>query len=199
MKTTIIQGNKVKTLKNCRALAFTGHTNIEKCYGIDQIPEVYNEEVYNSCYSDIKNYIDSYIKKYPNEKIIIITGMARGVDEVAGLVAIDLDLDIICSVPHSIVWHKNRENTSKGRVQAISYDKFLEYHKASWVEIKKSYSGGHQFANFARNCFMVDIATDVVSFKQYDSSGTDHCIKYAKTEGKYSGNIVASKIKEEKW
>lgn len=199
MKITIVQGNKVKTLKNCRALAFTGHTNIEKCYGMDQIPEVYNEEVYNSCYRDIKNYIDSYIKKYPNEKIIIITGMARGVDEVAGLVAINLDLDIICSVPHSIVWHKNRENTSKGRVQAISYDKFLEYQKASWVEIKKSYSGGHQFANFARNCFMVDIATDVVSFKQYDSSGTDHCIKYAKAEGKYSGNIVASKANNEKW
>jgi hypothetical protein len=194
MKTTIIQGNKVKTLKNCRALAFTGHTNIEKCYNIEQIPEIYNEEVYNSCYGDIKSYIDSYIKKHQNEKIIIITGMARGVDEVAGLVAMDLGLDIICSVPHSIEWHKNRETIpGRGRAQAIYYDKFLEYPKASWVEIKKSYSGGHKFANFARNCFMVDIATDVVSFKQYDSSGTDHCIKYAKKEGKYIGNIQASK------
>lgn len=35
MKTTIIQNDKVQTLKNCRALAFTGHTNIEKCYGIE--------------------------------------------------------------------------------------------------------------------------------------------------------------------
>ncbi len=199
MKTTIAQGNKVKTLKNCRALAFTGHTNIEKCYGIEQIPEKYNHEAFESCYADIKNYIDFYIKKYPNEKIIIITGVARGVDEVAGLVAMDLCLDIICSVPHSIDWHKNRENTSKGRAQAIYYDKFLDYSKATWVEIKKSYSGGHQFANFARNCFMVDIATDVVSFKQYNSSGTDHCIKYAKKEGKYIGNIVDSKRKGEQW
>lgn len=199
MKTLIVQGNKVNTLKNCRALAFTGHTNIEKCYNIEQIPEKYNHEVFCCCYYDIKNYIDSYIKKYPNEKIIIITGMARGVDEVAGHIAIDLGLDIICAVPHSIEWHKNRENTSKGRVQAIYYNRFLKYEKASWVEIKKFYSGGHKFANFARNCFMVDIATDVVSFKQYDSTGTDHCIKYAKSEGKYIGNIKASKRKGEQW
>lgn len=39
---------------------------------------------------------------------------------------------------------------------------------------------------------MVDIATDVVSFKQYDSTGTDHCIKYAKKECKYIGNIQAT-------
>lgn len=199
MKTTIVQGNKVKTLKNCRALAFTGHTNIEKCYGIEQIPEKYNHEAFESCYADIKNYIDFYIKKYPNEKIVIITGMARGVDEIAGHVAMERGLEIICAVPHSIEWHKNRENTSKGRVQSIYYDKFLDYSKATWVEIKKSYSGGHQFANFARNCFMVDIATDVVSFKQYNSSGTDHCIKYAKKEGKYIGNIVDSKRKGEQW
>ena len=199
MKTTVVQGNKAGTLKNCRALAFTGHTNIEKCYGIEQIPEKYNQEAFESCYQDIKNYIDSYIKKYSNDKIIIITGMARGVDEIAGLVAMDKGLTLICSVPHSIEWHKNRENTSKGRVQAIYYNKFIEYSRASWIEIKKSYSGGHQFANFARNCFMVDIATDVVSFKQYDSSGTDHCIKYAKSEGKYIGNIQASKRKEDQW
>ena len=193
MKTTIVQGNKASTLKNYRALAFTGHTNIEKCYGIEQIPEKYNPEAFESCYTDIKNYIESYIKKYNNEKIIIITGMARGVDEIAGLVAMDKGLSIICSVPHSVEWHKNRTNTSKGRVQAIYYDKFLQYSKASWCEIKKSYSGGHQFANFARNCFMVDIATDVVSFKQYDSSGTDHCVKYAKSQNKYIGNIKATK------
>lgn len=199
MKTTIVQGNKAGTLKNCKALAFTGHTNIEKCYGIEQIPEKYNPEAFESCYLDIKNFIDNYINQNPNDKIIIITGMARGVDEIAGLVAIDKGLSLICSVPHSIEWHKNRENTSKGRVQAIYYNKFIEYSRASWIEIKKSYSGGHQFVNFARNCFMVDIATDVVSFKQYDSTGTDHCIKYAKSEGKYIGNIQASKRKEEQW
>ena len=63
MKTTIVQGNKVQTLKNCRALAFTGHTNIEKCYGIEQIPEIYNEEAFESCYLDIKNFTDNYINQ----------------------------------------------------------------------------------------------------------------------------------------
>lgn len=200
MKTTIIQNDKVKTLKNCRALAFTGHTNIEKAYGLSQIPQIYNADAYDACYSDIKKYIESYINKYNNEKIIIIVGMARGVDEIAGIVAMDMNLDIICSVPHSIEWHKNRELTPKGRVQAIFYDRFLEYSKASWIEIKKTYSTGHKFANFARNCFMVDIGTDVVSFKTYDSSGTDHCIKYAKSENKYAGNIQATPLdKLERW
>lgn len=113
MKKIIIQNNKVKTLKNCRALAFTGHTNIEKAYGLCQIPEIYNADAYDACYSDIKKYIESYINKYNNEKIIIIVGMARGVDEIAGIVAMDMNLDIICSVPHSIEWHKNRELTLK--------------------------------------------------------------------------------------
>lgn len=191
MKTTIIDGNsKVCTIKNVKALAFTGHTNIEKCYDVKQLDSsTYDENSYTKCYNRIKAYIDNYILRNPNQKIIIITGMARGVDEVAGIVAMDLGLSIICAVPHSIEWHKNRENTNKGRVQAIWYQKFLDYPRATWVEIKKSYSGGHQFANFARNCFMVDLATDVVSFKQYDSSGTDHCIKCAKSAGKYIGNI----------
>lgn len=187
MKTTIIQNNKVKTIAGCKALAFTGHTNIEKAYNINYNPLVYDKNAFDMHYNRIKNYILSYIKKH-NQKIIIIQGMARGVDEIAGLVAIDLELDMICAVPHSVDWHKNREVKDK-KLQAIFYDKLLSYKKSHIFEIKKSYSTGHQFANFARNCFMVDIATDIVSVKDYDSSGTDHCINYAKTQGKYLGNI----------
>ena len=41
----------------------------------------------------------------------------------------------------------------------------------------------------ARNVDMVEIANAVVSYKKYDSAGTDHCIKEAKKRNKYLGNI----------
>lgn len=112
-----------------------------------------------------------------------------GVDEIAGIVAMDMGLELICCVPHSIDWHKNRVATNKGIVQALLYDRFLNYKKAFWYEIRKTYSSGWPFANFARNAFMVDLADKVISFKCYDSAGTDHCIKLAKKANKYAGNI----------
>ena len=36
---------------------------------------------------------------------------------------------------------------------------------------------------------MIDISKVVVSYKKYNSSGTDHCIKEAKKRNKYLGNI----------
>lgn len=44
---------------------------------------------------------------------------------------------------------------------------------------------------------MIDISTDVVSFRHFESSGTDHCIKYAKKENKYRGNIPLNNL--ENW
>ena len=183
------------------SLAFTGHTNIEKCYDELQTPFgcSYNcvmingigEDSANKAYRQIKKAIEKFIESNPSgiRKVRIIVGMARGVDEIAGLVAMDMELDIVCCVPHSISWHQNRQPTNKGRVQALFYEKFLNYPKAFWFEIKKTYSSGWPFANFARNAFMVDLADKVLSFKCYDSAGTDHCIKYAKSQNKYAGNI----------
>ena len=210
------------------SLAFTGHTNIEKCYGEKQMPFGFSyntnciggigNDSANKLYTQIKKvimkFIDSNIRTngcnveelsyfdgtkaervfYPGDitpikQVRIIVGMARGLDEIAGLVAMDMGLPIVCCVPHSIDWHKNREKTQKGYVQARFYDRFLNYPHATWYEIKKTYSSGWPFANFARNAAMVDLADRVISFKCYDSAGTDHCIKLAKKAGKYAGNI----------
>ena len=210
------------------SLAFTGHTNIEKCYGENQIAKgvCYNtlmingqgEDSANKLYRQIKKaimkFIDSNNKTNgctieelsyfdgtkaervfypgdikPNKQIRVIVGMARGLDEIAGLVAMDMGLSIVCCVPHTIEWHKNREITNRGRVQALFYERFQNYPNALWYQIKKTYSSGWPFANFARNAAMVDLANKVLSFKCYDSAGTDHCIKLAKKAGKYAGNI----------
>lgn len=198
----IIESGKILPDLNYWSLAFTGHANIEKGYGEKQLPNGfgYNAECVdgigmdsaNKLYRQIKKTIEKFIEANQdlnNKKPRIIVGMARGVDEIAGLVAMDMNLDLVCCVPHSIAWHMNRAITNRGRVQALFYNKFLEYNNAIWYEIRKSYSCGWPFANFARNAAMVDLADKVISFKCYDSAGTDHCIKLAKKAGKYAGNI----------
>ena len=223
-----IEDGKVESDDRYWSLAFTGHTNIEKCYGEKQIPDGFSyntnciggigNDSANKLYTQIKKAIIKFIESNNvingvtfetmlipdggldkwnevsgpaklNKKVRVIIGMARGVDEIAGIVAMDMGLDIVCCVPHSIMWHANRVPTNKGIVQALFYDRFLKYDKAFWFEIKKNYSSGWPFANFARNAFMVDLADKVLSFKCYDSSGTDHCIKLAKKVNKYAGNI----------
>lgn len=200
------------------SLAFTGHTNIEKCYGEKQLPDGFSyncsevngigEDAANKLYRQIKKAIEKFIWQNtqndqqfvslsepmkpvpgPRKKPRIIVGMARGLDEIAGIVAMDMDLEIVCCVPHTIQWHSTRQPTNKGYVQARYYNRFLNYPKAFWIEVKKTYSSGWPFANFARNALMVDIANKVISFKCYDSAGTDHCIKLAKKANKYAGNI----------
>ena len=167
-------------------LAFTGHRDIEKAYGVENITvETYDKESFNKCYNVVKSYLESYIKV--NKKVKVVIGMARGFDEVVGIVAMNLKLPLILCIPGSLEWHKNRKDSK--RVQAIYYDDFLNYKNKEIFEVKKNYSTGHRFVNFARNCFMIDISTDVVSFRHFESTGTDHCIKYAKKENKYRGNI----------
>ena len=199
-KLMAIENGKVEPAPQYWSLAFTGHTNIEKCYGENQIPLgiSYNtlmingigDDSANKLYRQIKKAIEKFIDSIPAGKLPrIIVGLDRGVDEIAGLVAMDMGLDIVCCVPHAISWHANRTATNKGVVQALFYERFLTYDRAFWFEIKKTYSSGWPFANFARNAFMVDLANKVISFKCYDSAGTDHCIKLAKKANKYAGNI----------
>ena len=223
-----IESSKLEPDPNYWSLAFTGHTNIEKCYGEKQLPDGFSyntvcvggigEDSANKLYTQIKkaiikfiesNYVingatfetmlipDGGLDKWKevngpaklNKKVRIIVGMARGVDEIAGIVAMDMGLDIVCCVPHTIQWHSTRPPTNKGYVQAREYNRFLNYPKSFWIEVKKTYSSGWPFANFARNAAMVDLGDKVLSFKCYDSTGTDHCIKLAKKAGKYAGNI----------
>lgn len=174
-------------------LAFTGHTNIEKAYNVEYFPNVYNKFALENCYKMIQSKILNFKEKFGY--VQVISGMARGVDEVAAMVAIKHNLDLILAVPHSVEWHKNRKDQGK-RLQAIYYDDILKYRKVQVFEVKKNYGEGHKYANFARNAFMVDLSDQVVSFKAYDSTGTDHCIAYAKKRNKYHSNI---KLFDESW
>lgn len=168
-------------------IAITGHTNIEKSLNLLLIAD--NGQKYNEdAFKKVFNYISEGLKKYNNPTII--SGMARGVDEVFAFYAIKNNLPLILSVPNSIKWHKNRNLSRNMRAQAVYYDKILDYDKLEIYEIKKEYNGNtYPFANFARNQHMVDIADGIFSFKTYDSTGTDDCIKRAKQQQKYLGNL----------
>lgn len=179
-------------------IALTGHTNIEKCFDeklIDNGNE-YNIIAYNKAYLEIERYLFNIIEEKGLDKkdVAIISGMARGADEIIADIAYNHGMKLILSIPNSINWHKNRELRNLKdvsiRAQAINYDKFLKYENVEIYQIKKDYGDGkHIYANFARNQHMVDICDILISFKKYDSTGTDHCIKAGKRQNKYYGNV----------
>ena len=166
-------------------IALTGHTNIEKCYGYKIINggEKYNNDCFELAYSEIYDSL-KLLCKLNNLKFE--------------------DLKLILSIPHSVNWHKNRANRrtinkEEIRAQAIEYDKYLNYDKSEIFEIKKNYNNEQfMFANFARNKHMVDVCDYLISFKRYDSTGTDHCIKEGNKQNKYFGNVgeIENNLKE---
>lgn len=174
-------------------IAFTGHTNIEKAKGKEIIKTgtTYISEVLICVVNEIEFVLREYCirKNLVFADLTIVCGMARGIDEASALMAMNNNLKLILSIPNSISWHKNRAPSRGIRAQAIYYDFILGYKELEIFEIKKDYGLGHPFANFARNQHMVDIADAVLSYKVYDSTGTDHCIKAAKKKGNYLGNI----------
>ncbi len=177
-------------------LAITGHTNIEKAFDKPLKYEngiKYDSEIFELCYQTIFKNLSHYCESnHINfNDLTLISGMARGVDEVFAILAIRNDLPLIISVPQSIYWHKNRPLSRDMKAQAVYYEKILSYKNLTKFEIKKDYNNqSFHFVNFARNQHMVDIADVVFSFKAYDSTGTDDCIKRAKKADKYGGNLL---------
>jgi hypothetical protein len=177
-------------------LAITGHTNIEKAVGLElKYPNGsnYDKNAFEQVYTEIETGLKSFCKEknIDFQTLTLISGMARGVDEVFAIVAIRNNLELILSIPGSIHWHKNRGLSRDMRAQAVYYDKILKYEKLTEkYEISKNYNGETFYlVNLARNQHMVDIADGVFCFKAYDSTGTDDCIKRAKKKGNFLGNL----------
>ena len=179
-------------------LALTGHTNIEKCFNfmLENEGVKYNQTAYDLTYKLIEESVLNIKAQYNiiSTEFTLVSGMARGADEIFAEVAFRNNFNLYLSIPASVEWHKFRPNSNNRRVQAINYDKYLNY--ASKVfEIPKNYRSEffpnmkYKYVNFARNQHMVDISNKVISFKQYNSTGTDDCIKRAKESNKYIGNI----------
>ena len=94
--------------------------------------------------------------------------------------------------------HKDRSLSRGLRAQAIWYDYILKYPGIVKVnEVGKDYdtnnsgTGKYPLVNLARNQNMVDISTGVFCYRisDYDSTGTDDCIKRAKQQNKFLCNL----------
>lgn len=166
----------------------------------------YDKEVYDTVYSNISKMINRILqnKNMKKSNLVLISGMARGVDEIFADYAIKNNLPLILSIPNSIQWHSTRgERKGGGRAQALNYDDILNYvrnrisngdKESNIYEIKKDYKSPlsdekYRFANFARNQHMIDMSSIFISYKNYNSSGTDHAINAAKKSKKYYGNV----------
>jgi len=177
-------------------IAITGHTNIEKAIDLDlsyDHGQKYNKEAFDKVYKIVEDNLKLYCfnNKITFNELVLISGMARGIDEIFAILAIRNDLGLILSIPGSISWHKNRSLSRGMRAQAVYYDRILGYKNIlEIVEVQKTYNGGkYHFVNMARNQHMVDISDGVFSFKSYDSTGTDDCINRATKSEKYLGNL----------
>jgi len=179
-------------------ITMTGHTNIEKAVQLDLVEpngRKYNTRAFGTVYKMIDEGLKGVLEEY---EVTIVSGMARGVDEVLALYAMTKGLPLILSIPNSVNWHMNRGLSRDMRAQAVYYQKILDYENLVAIhEIKKTYDNGsdnhYHFANFARNQHMTDISDRVYSFKSYVSSGTDDCIKRAREKGNYVGNLFQKK------
>lgn len=183
--------------------AITGHANIEKALGFESVhPEgqQYNMDCYYLVYREIVDNLYGYCKdnNINFHDITLVSGMARGVDEIFALIAIQYNLRLILSIPASVRWHKDRSLSRGLRAQAIWYDYILKYPGiVKIIEVGKDYdrdnpgTGEYPLVNLARNQNMVDISTGVFCYRvsDYDSTGTDDCIKRAKQQNKFLCNL----------
>jgi hypothetical protein len=177
-------------------IAVTGHTNIEKAVGLElkydhgiKYDHVAFELVYDEMLAGLKEFCLE--KKVTFEDLTLISGMARGVDEVFAIIAIRNKLKLILSIPASIKWHKDRGYSKDMRAQAIFYDRILNYEGIIEIfEVGKNYREmNFPLVNLARNQQMVDIADGVFQYSAYSSTGTDDCTKRAKVANKFLGNL----------
>ncbi|QCT95034.1 hypothetical protein FE773_07470 [Caminibacter mediatlanticus TB-2] len=163
-------------LKDNIIIGATGHIDIEKALNINPKKEdlsEYDENLLDNMYKKLDELLNGL------KNITFISGMARGWDEIIALFAIKNNYNLILAIPNSVKWHKNR--IYKKRVQAIFYDRILEYKKAKIYEINKIYNDKfYYYSYFARNQFIVDNSDIILTFYGYKSGGTLDCIKRAK-------------------
>lgn len=176
-------------------VAVTGHLDIEAAFHRSPPPggQAYDPAVRLRVGEELACHLETVLcprlRTAPGD-LTIVSGMARGVDEIAAFYAMDHGLPLVCVVPNSVRWHQSRPGVKGVRAQAIEYQRILAYEHTRVVAVKKDYPGGpYPYANFARNQAMVDLADQVISWKRRESAGTEDCISRARDAGRYFGNV----------
>lgn len=149
------------------------------------LPKEYGYNLNNEAWTKLKEYIEVTIEecyKYAtqNEKLILITGMALGVDTVFWEVAAKLrksnkNIKIEAAVPFV---GQEKKWTEKSQKQ---YKKMLsESDKVTIV----SEGGFATYKMMTRNRYMVNKSDIIIAVICKETGGTAQCVKYAKEHNK---------------
>lgn len=149
------------------------------------LPKQYGYNLNNEAWSKIKEYIEVTIEecyKYAtqNEKLILITGMALGVDTVFWEVAAKLrksnkNIKIEAAVPFVGQEKKWTHESQKQYKQMLS-----ESDKVTIV----SEGGFATYKMMTRNRYMVNKSDIIIAVICKETGGTAQCVKYAKEHNK---------------
>lgn len=180
-----------------KKIAIVGPVDIERALkSKTKHPEgrKYVKKIFDDVYSEIESYI---FEKYDKDNITLVSGMARGVDEVVAIMAIRHNIPLIIVVPVSTDWHKNRGLYKGMKAGAIYYDKILKYKKLTIYNVTDK--GKHQYINFARNEQLIKMSDVVYSYYNNlrKTNGTKNAIWTAKKFGLYGGNLYKIKMRYE--
>jgi len=130
--------------------------------------------------------------KHGAENVLVISGMAEGFDEALAHAAVIAGVPFTAAVPNKgyleYYWGKNSQLGSSRLGHGLELlNKAAEVHyvcksPASQMPKYKNADGSDKWgtANFERNEWMVDRADVIWAYNPNNSSGTNHCIAYAK-------------------
>lgn len=149
------------------------------------LPREYGYNLNNEAWSKLKEYIEVTIEecyKYatPNEELILVTGMALGVDTAFWEVANELrksnrNIKIEAAIPFVGQEKKWKHESQKQYTQMLS-----ESDKVTTV----SEGGFATYKMMARNRYMVNKSDIVIAVICKETGGTAQCVKYAKEHNK---------------
>ena len=122
------------------------------------------------------------LKKAP-DGLCLISGMAEGFDEALARAAIIEKIPFIAAVPHRDYGRYYWGCNSLLRKDRLREFEWLCGQAAEVHVICKSLYVGGQHANFVRNEWMVDNSDKMWAYNK-TSTGTKHCVEYARSKGK---------------
>ena len=141
-------------------ISFTGHR-----------PAKLSPTVYRS---QIREFLSLQLSLHPN--LVVISGGALGVDQVAAEVSLDLGIPYVFTFPFPVDAMSARWSSS-----ARKHLLFLISHAVHTYVVQSSFSmGGYQ----RRNEIMVDHCDLLCAVFNGSPGGTANCVRYAKSVGK---------------
>ncbi len=151
----------------------------------------------------VLNYLIDLLTKAKakhGDNLIVISGMAEGFDEALARAAVAVGVPFVAAVPNSsyINYYWTRSKTGSSRlkhgIDLLGQASEVVYVCKTHVSNMPKYNGRAGSANFERNEWMVDRANVVWAYNPNRSSGTNHCINYAKEQGVLVFPIVVDAV-----